>query len=116
MHRFIHADALRVFIDTQRNNQLDNARANQRADNRNRNGDNNAENLCDKQMIVAKNQAIPLCNRIDGAFCKQTRRNTAPDAADAVAAERIQSIIIAKLCLDNRDGKIATACRLESYQ
>ena len=58
-------------------------------------------------MIVAKNQAVPLCNRIDGAFCKQTRRNTAPDAADAVAAERIQSIIIAKLCLDNRNGKIA---------
>lgn len=67
----------------------------------------NAHGLGGEEAPVAVDKAVPLGRGVDGVLREEPRREAAPDAADAVAAEGVERVVVAELCLDDRDGKVA---------
>ena len=67
----------------------------------------NAQNLRDKQRHVARVEQAALTGPRELRHAEQAREHTAQDAADTVATERVERIVVAELGLKMADGQIA---------
>ena len=73
---------------------------------RKHNGQADADQLR-AQQSAPEEQAFVGHRGVYGGSRKQPRRNTAPDTADAVAAERVQRIVVSELLLEYAHAKPA---------
>ena len=67
----------------------------------------NAQNLRDEQRDIARVEQAALTGPRELRHAEQPREHAAQDAADAVAAERVECIVVAKLGLKMADGQVA---------
>lgn len=67
----------------------------------------NAQNLRDEQRHVARVEQAALTGPRKLRHAEQTREHAAQDAADAVATERVERIVVAELGLKMADGQVA---------
>lgn len=103
----IHANQFFLGFYTQFGEDPDDTGTDQGADHSHCNGDADAGQLSQEQVYVAEDQAVPLGNRVDVAAGEQAGGDAAPDTADAVAAESIQSIVDFQLLLQQADAEEA---------
>ena len=67
----------------------------------------NAQNLRDEQRHVARVEQAALTGPRELRHAEQAREHAAQDAADAVAAKRVERIVVAKLGLKMANGQVA---------
>ena len=67
----------------------------------------NAQDLRDEQRHVARVEQTALTGPRKLRHTEQTCEYAAQDAADAVATERVERIVVAKLGLEMADGQVA---------
>ena len=65
------------------------------------------QNLRDEQRHVARVEQATLTGPRELRHTEQAREHAAQDAADAVATERVERIVVAKLGLKMADGQVA---------
>ena len=67
----------------------------------------NAQNLRDEQRDIARVEQAALTGPRELRHAEQPREHAAQDATDAVATERVERIVVAKLGLKMADGQVA---------
>ena len=67
----------------------------------------NAQNLRDEQRHVARVEQAALTGPRELRHAEQAREHAAQDAANAVATERVERIVVAELGLKMADGQVA---------
>ena len=103
----IQSELLFLRSYAKRSEETDNTCADQRADNSDYDGNCNSFQLCYKQAVVSEYQAIPLSSAVDGTLSEKSGGDAAPDTADAVASESVESVVNFQLLLDQLHAEVA---------